>query len=98
VDALRRLLDVPDIRWSAQLPEAERLAMIVEVAGRRAPGAWVVAIGQSAGDGENARVPVAVCPPGGPIDARQLPLRGRGDPARQELATQVLDVLRRKLR
>ncbi|MBN2475200.1 MAG: CinA family protein [Pirellulales bacterium] len=96
--ALRRLLGVADEPWTAAPTSAQRVKLLASAAAGATQSNWAVAVGQSEEDDAGNRfVEVVLKSPGG-LESRRVRVGGSGELARQRLATQLLDQLRRKLR
>ena len=98
-EKLRRLLRVSDERWTGSPSPTDRIGLLATAAARAAGSPWAVAVGEARQD-ENgtAYVEVVVKQPEGPLESRQVRLRGIGELARARLVTQLLDQLRRRAR
>lgn len=97
--ALRRLLRVPEEKWPATGSSAERTGALATAAAERSASHWAIAVGQVQQDlGGGQSVEIVFRRPDGRLEHRTLGLRGGDQTARANLATQVLDQLRRRLK
>lgn len=96
---LRRMLRVPDAAWAAANTAAQRLGLIAAAVSSDTGAEWAVVVGDLQQDPAGARrVKVALRQPNGQVEIVQLAPRGSGELARANLATQLLDQLRRRLK
>lgn len=98
-DALRRMLQVPDGDWAGGTSPRQKVERLAVAASRAAETQRAVAVGEISRDENGAGyVEVAFKRPDGRIDSRRIQLRGAGQPAQENLCTQLLDQLRRSLK
>ena len=98
-EQLRRLLRVPDDKWSGSTSSTQRATLLAQAAAEATGSPWAVAVGQARQDASGARyVEVVFTQPGGRPQSQHVGLRGSGELARLRLNTQLLDQLRRRLR
>jgi nicotinamide-nucleotide amidase len=98
-EQLRRLLRVPDDKWTDGLSSTQRTELLALAAAELTGSTWAVAVGEAQRAENGGRhVEVVVRPPGGPPENRRIGLRGDGQYGRSRLITQLLDQLRRRLR
>ena len=98
-EALRRLLRVPDQKWSAPGPGSSKVQLLAVAAAEATGSPWAIAVGDPQRDASGGRyVEVVFRQPEGRTDSVRLGLRGTGELNRSTLATQLLDQLRRRLR
>jgi nicotinamide-nucleotide amidase len=96
---LRSLLRVAEGDWAAAHSSAQRLGLLAAAAARDTGAQWAVAVGELHLDAAgNRSVEVAFRRPDGQVDLQRLSPRGTGELARANLATQLLDQLRRRLK
>lgn len=98
-ERLRRLLRVPDDKWTANTSSTHSATLLAQAAAEAAGSRWAVAVGQAREDASGAGyVEVVFMQQGGSPQNQHVALRGSGELARQRLNTQLLDQLRRRLR
>jgi len=98
-EKLRRLLRVPDAKWSASTASAERAGLLASAAAEATGSPWAVAVGGVQQEPAGGRfLEIALRLPDGRLEHQRVNLRGSGDSARAALVTQLLDQLRRRLR
>jgi nicotinamide-nucleotide amidase len=96
---LRQMFHVPDGPWGKSQSSAERTRLLTAAVAADATGSsWAMGVGEALGDGENRSVEVVFRLPDGRTEGQRVSLRGTGDLARFHLTTQLLDLLRRRLR
>ena len=96
---LRRLLRVPDDKWSGSTSSTQRVTLLAQAAAEATGSQWAVAVGQIQQEASGPRyVEVVFTQPGGRPESQHVGLRGSGELARLRLNTQLLDQLRRRLR
>jgi hypothetical protein len=89
---------VADKAWASAATSAQRLGLIAAAAVADLGTPWAVVVGEIH-DGTSGRsVDVAFRQPDGRVEIAHLALRGTGELARANLATQLLDQLRRRLK
>lgn len=97
-EQMRRLLRLGDEGWKAA-SATERIALLAAAAAESSGSQAAVAVGEARQDaGGNRFVEVVLRLPGGRVESQRLAVRGSGELARANLATQLLDQLRRRLR
>jgi len=95
---LRRLLGIPDDKWTDRASPSRRAQQLAAAAANLTGSQWAVAVGPiRRGENADSYVDVAFKLPDGRLQSHQLRLRGTGELARSTLTTQVLDQLRRRL-
>jgi len=98
-DRLRRLLGVSDDAWSGAASLAQRAERLVLAVASATESQWAVAVGQTWKDENGADcVMVALKLPDGRVETQQVRLRGAGEIARENLSTQIEDLLRHRLK
>jgi nicotinamide-nucleotide amidase len=98
-EKLRRLLGVSDNDWSGATSHAERAERLAAAAANATASQWAIAVGQTWQDENSADcVTVAFRLPDGRTETQQVRLRGAGEIARENLSTQIEDLLRRRLK
>jgi nicotinamide-nucleotide amidase len=98
-EKLRRLLGVSDNDWSGATSHAERAERLAAAAANATASQWAIAVGQTWQDENGADcVTVAFRLPDGRTETQQVRLRGAGEIARENLSTQIEDLLRRRLK
>lgn len=98
-EKLRRILRVPDERWTASTTGGQRIEQLAAAAADATASRCAIAVGQARQDESGATyVEVAFKLPSGQLENQQVRLRGTGELARSELSTQLLDQLRRRLK
>lgn len=98
-DALRRMLHVPDGDWAGGTSPRQKVERLAVAASTAAETQRAVAVGEISRDENGAGyVEVAFKLSDGRADSRRIQLRGAGEPARENLCTQLLDQLRRSLK
>lgn len=96
---MRALLRVPDANWRGLASNEDRARAMADAVARETRASWAIAIGETETDAQGERaVPVAVRFPQGQTDCLRLGFRGVGETSRTALVTQLLDLVRRKLR
>jgi nicotinamide-nucleotide amidase len=97
-EQLRRLLHVPDDKWTGGASSAQRTELLASAAADLTGSQWAIAIGEAQRDQRGGRsVEIAILLPGGRLEGQRAGLRS-GESARARLTTRLLDQLRRKLR
>jgi nicotinamide-nucleotide amidase len=95
---LQRLVDVADDRWSDCESSIARTELLASAAQARTGSQWVLAVGASRqGPDGHAKVPIVSGNGDGALETRQVPWPDAGLRARERLATQLVDQLRRRL-
>ena len=98
---LGKLLRVAEPEWSAAKPGAERAEMLAAAVAALTGSEWIVAVGdvQRSDDGTDS-IPVVIRSPQGGVEHDHLQIRsgGTGGIDHLRLTTQLLDMLRRKLK
>jgi len=98
-DALRRLLRVPDDKWTASTPGTQRAKLLATTAADLTGSQWVIAVGEPRPDENGARhVEVVFRLPDGRLETEKTRFGGGSPSARWSLTTYLLDQLRRRLR
>jgi len=98
-EKLRRLLGVPDARWTGCTSRSQKVEELAKAAADATASQWAVAVGQVWQDESGAAyVDVAFRLPSGRVESRQIRLRDAGELGRFRLSTELLDQLRRRLR
>ncbi len=98
-DRLRRLLGVSDDAWGSQTSRTQRANRLAEAAAGATASQWAIAVGEKWKDENGADcVTVAFRLPDGRTETEQVRLRGAGEIARENLSTQIEDLLRRRLK
>lgn len=97
-EQLRRLLRVPDAKWTGAATSVQRTALLAQAAAEATGSRWAVAVGEPQQERGARYVEVVFKLPDGRLESRRLELRGAGESARARLTTQLLDQLRRRLR
>ena len=99
VEKLRRLLRVPDDKWTSSTSGHQRTERLVTAVADATGSRWAVAVGEARLDKSGVSyVDVAFKPPRGRSENRQVRLRGTGELARSRLSMQLLDQLRWRLK
>jgi nicotinamide-nucleotide amidase len=108
VEKLRRLLGVPDDRWTGSTSRSQKVEKLAKAAAEATASQWAIAVGEAWQDESGAGcVDVAFrLPPrlpaedrsGGRVESQQVRLRDAGELGRFRLSTELLDQLRRRLR
>ena len=95
-NSLRRMLGVPEHRWSNALP-VQRVKLLAETVAGSVDSDWVVVVGQPQPDSQerSQHVIVVVRRPDGDLGVRQLRWPGVSPAAQRRLVTNLLDHLRR---
>jgi len=98
-EKLRRLLGVSDDSWSRATSHTQRAERLAKAAADATASQWAIAVGQVWKDESGADcVMVAFRLPDGRMETQQVRLRGTGELARENLSTQIEDLLRRRLK
>ncbi len=91
VNVLQHMLQLPH--------DGQTLETLAAAASKATESQWAVAVGDILRDEKGAGyVQVVLTQPGGRADHRKVQLRGAGEPAQENLCTQLLDQLRRALK
>ena len=99
VEKLRRLLHVPDGRWTSSASGHQRTEQLAAAVANATKSQWAIAVGEARQDKSGVGyADVAFKPRRGRSESRQVRLRGTGELARSRLSTQLLDQLRRRLK
>ncbi len=98
-DRLRRLLGVSDDVWGGETSRTQKAERLASAAAGATASQWAIAVGEKWKDETGADcVTVAFRLPDGRTETQQVRLRGTGEIARENLNTQIEDLLRRKLK
>ena len=98
-EKLRRLLGVSNDSWSRATSHTQRAERLAKAAADATASQWAIAVGQVWKDESGADcVMVAFRLPDGRMETQQVRLRGTGELARENLSTQIEDLLRRRLK
>ena len=96
---LRRLLHVTDDAWNAAASAADQGALMSAAAAREAASDWALSVSEAQRDpAGGSYVEVVIRQPDGKTTTQRFSVRGTGELVRAGLTTQLLDLLRRKLR
>lgn len=97
-EKLRRLLAIHDEEWTNSATPAQKVERLAAAVAEAAKSKWAIAVGEVSRDQKGVDyVTVAFRMPEGRTETKQVQLRGKGELARANLSTQLLDELRRKL-
>lgn len=97
VQALRRLLQIPQAQWAGASTAHDQLKLLGQAAGQISGSDWAIVVGPGEPATASARVSVAFGFPENRWQLQDLALRGSGHAAQVELVTQVVDRFRRLL-
>ena len=98
-EKLRRLLRVPDAKWTTTASSTERIKLIATAAAELSGSQWALAVGDPQRDETGARyVEVVFKTQDGLSESQRIALGSHSPSARGMLTTQILDQLRRRLR
>ncbi|MFH1266835.1 MAG: molybdopterin-binding protein [Planctomycetota bacterium] len=97
-EQLRRLLRVPDAKWTGAASSVQRTELVAQAAADATGSRWAIAVGQIQQDGGDGYVEVVFRLADGRLERHRVDFRGSGESARSRLTTQLLDQLRRRLR
>ena len=97
-EQMRRLLNVPEGRWSAAGSDADRLQMLAECARECAQAQWAIVVGPVSGQpGDQPGARVGWGEAGVGWSTQRLPIQGSGELVQANLVTQILARVRRHL-
>lgn len=98
-ERMRPLLGLSNADWPGDASGEEGARILAEALARKTGAGWAVAVGTLANEPAGGRaVPVALRFPDGRMAMERIGFRGTGESARASLVTQLLDLLRRRLR
>jgi hypothetical protein len=89
---------VADDDWSRGKAGLQRLDLLAAAAAESTSSPWAIVVGEVQQGKDGRFVEVVVRQPDGRLERLRLGLRGRGELTRDDLTTQLLDQLRRRLR
>jgi len=99
MEKLYHLLGVDNDELTRSTSGNQRIKRLAVVVSNATESQWAVAVGEAKRDENGSSyVEVAFKLPDGRMDTRQIRLRGTGELAHSRLSTQLLDLLRRKLK